>query len=72
MCIAREEEKALKIKEEATFAWREACDIPGTDLSLLELIQAEEMQKRGRYDTVSTVFPGSHDQKRARIYPIPE
>jgi hypothetical protein len=71
MHISREEEKALKITEEATHAWREEHDIPGTD-SLLELMQAEEMQKRGRSDTVSTVLSDSHDQKRAKIYPILE
>ena len=43
-------------------AWREEHDIPGTD-SLLELMQAEEIQKRGRSDTVSTVLSDSHDQK---------
>ena len=37
-------------------------NIPGTE-SLLEMIQAEEMQKRGRSDTLSTVFSDSHDQK---------
>jgi hypothetical protein len=45
MHITREEEKALKIKKEATHAWREEHDIPGT-ACLLELIQAEEMQKK--------------------------
>jgi hypothetical protein len=71
MHIAREEEKALKITEEATHARREEHDIPGID-SLLELMQSEEIQKRGRSDTVSTVLSDSHDKKRARIYPIPE
>jgi hypothetical protein len=70
MHITREEEKALKIKEEATDAWREEHDIPGTE-SLLEMIQAEEMQKE-RSDTVSTAFSDSHDPKRARIYLIVE
>ena len=72
MHITREEEeKALGIKEEVTAAWREENDIPGTE-SLLEMAEAEEMQKRGRSDTVSTVFSDSHDQKRARIYSISE
>jgi hypothetical protein len=71
MHIIREEEKALKIKEEATDAWREEHDIPGTD-SLLEIMKADEMQKRERSDTGSTTFSDSHDPKRARIYPIPE
>ena len=71
MHITREKERALKIKEEATYAWREECDIPGTE-SLLEMMQAEGIQKRGRSDTFSTAFSDSHDQKRARIYPIPE
>jgi hypothetical protein len=62
MHITREEEKALKIKEEATDAWREEHDIPGTE-SLLEMMQAEEMQKRGRSDTVSTVFLTAMTQK---------
>ena len=70
MHITKEEEKAL-VKEELTVAWREEHNIPGAE-SLLELIQAEEMQKRGRSDTVSTFFSHSHDQKRARIYAIPE
>jgi hypothetical protein len=54
-----------------TDAWREEYNIPGID-SLLEMVQAEEMQKRGRSDTLSTVFSDSHDQKKARIYAIPE
>jgi hypothetical protein len=70
MHITREEERALKIKE-ATDAWREEHDIPGTE-SLLEMMQAEEMQKRGRSDTVSTIFSDSHAPKRARIYSIAE
>jgi hypothetical protein len=37
--ITREEEKALKITEEATHAWREEHDIP--DTGSLELMQAE-------------------------------
>ena len=49
----------------------EVHDIPGSE-SLLEMMQAEEIQKRGRSDTVSTTFSDSHDLKRARIYPIPE
>ena len=60
MHIAREEENALKITEEATHARREEHDIPGID-SLLELMQAEEIQKRGRSDTVSTVLSDSYD-----------
>ena len=71
MHITREEEKALGIKEQVTDAWREENNIPGTE-SLLEMIQAEEMQKRGRSDTVSTAFSDSHDPKRPRIYSIPE
>ena len=69
MDITRDEEKALGIKEKVTVAWREEQNIPGIS-SLLEMIQAEEMQKGGRSDTVSTVFSNSHDQKRARIYQI--
>jgi hypothetical protein len=46
MHITREEEKALGIKEEVTVAWREEHNIPGTE-SLLEMVQAEEMQKEG-------------------------
>jgi hypothetical protein len=65
------EEKALGIKEDITVAWREEHNIPGTE-SLLEMIQAEKMQKKGRSDTLSTVFYDSHNQKRARIYVIPE
>ena len=71
MHITKEEERALGIKEDITVAWREEHNIPGTE-SLLEMIQAEEMQKKGRSDTLSTVFSDSHDQKRARIYVIPE
>jgi hypothetical protein len=71
MFITREEEKALKVTEDATDAWRVEHDIPGTD-SLLELIQAEEIQKRGRPDTVSTTFSDSHDPKRPRLHHIPE
>ena len=71
MHITREEEKALGIKIEATDAWREEHDIPGTE-SLLEMMQAEEIQKRERSDTVSTAFSDSHEPKRAQIYPIPE
>ena len=55
MDITRDEEKALWIKEKVTVAWREEQNISGT-ASLLEMIQAEEMQKGGRSDTVSTVF----------------
>jgi len=40
MHIRKEEEKALNIKEEATDAWREEHNIPGTE-SLLEMVQAE-------------------------------
>ena len=69
MNITREEGKVLWIEEEVTIAWREEHNIPDTE-SLLELIQAEEMYKRGRSDTVSTVFSNSHDQKGARIYAI--
>ena len=71
MHITTEEEKAFKITEEATHAWREEHDIPGTE-SLLEMMQVEEIQKRGRSDTVSTAISDSHDPKRARIYPIQE
>ena len=55
MDITRDEEKALWIKEKVTVAWREEQNIPGT-ASPLEMIEAEEMQKGGRSDTVSTVF----------------
>ena len=68
MHIKKEGEKALKMTEEVTDAWREEHNIPGTE----SLLQAEDMQKRGRSDTVSTAFSDSHDQKRARIYAIPE
>ena len=71
MHSTKEEEKALKITEEVTDTWREENNIPGTE-SLLEMMQAEDMLKRGRSDTVSTAFSESHDQKRARIYAIPE
>jgi len=71
MHIIREEEKALGIKEDVTVVWREGHNIPGKE-GLLEMIQAEEMQTRGRSDAVSTVFSDSRDQKRARIYVIPE
>ena len=64
MHITRGEEKALGIKEEVTVAWMEEHNILETE-SLLEMIQTEEMQKRGRSDTVSTVFSNSHDQKGA-------
>ena len=64
-------EKALGIKEEATASWREQYDIPGSE-SLLEMMQAKEVQKRERSDTMSTAFSDSHDSKRARIYAIPE
>ena len=70
MHITKEEEKALKITEEVTDAWREEHNIPDTE-SLLEMMQAEEMQKRGRSDTVSTAFSDSHDPRRAQIYAIP-
>jgi hypothetical protein len=70
MHITREE-KALKMKKEATDAWREEHDIPCTEC-LLEMIQAEEIQKRERPDTVSTAFSDSHDSKRSQIYSIPE
>ena len=69
--ITREEVKAFKIKQEATDAWREEYNIPGTE-SLLEMIQAEEMHKRERSDTVSIAFSDGHDPKRACIYAIPE
>jgi hypothetical protein len=36
------------------------------------MIQAEEIQKRGGSDTVSTTFSDSHEPKRAQIYFIPE
>jgi hypothetical protein len=71
MHIRKEKEKALNIKEEATDAWRQEHNIPGTE-SLLKMMQAEEMQKRERSDTVSTALSDSHDPKRAQIYPIPE
>jgi hypothetical protein len=63
MHITKEEEKALGIKEDITDAWREEYNIPGTD-SLLEMVQAEEMQKRERSDTLPTVLSDSHDQKK--------
>jgi hypothetical protein len=71
MHITKEEEKALGVKPEATDAWREEHDIPGTD-SLLEMMEADEVQKRERSDTVSTAFSDSHDPKRPRICAIPE
>jgi hypothetical protein len=71
MHITREEEKALKIKEEATEFWREEHNIPDTE-SLLEMMQAEELPKRGRSDTVSTTLSDSHDPKRPQIYSIAE
>lgn len=43
--ITRKEEKALKIKEEATHSWREENDIPNTEC-LLELVQAKGIQKQ--------------------------
>ena len=64
MHSTKEEEKALKITEEVTDTWREEHNIPGTE-RLLEMMQAEDMLKRGRSDTVSTAFSESHDQKRA-------
>ena len=67
--ITRDGEKAFGIKEKVTVAWRKEQNIPGT-ASPLEMIQAEEMQKGGRSDTVSTIFSNSHDLKRARIYQI--
>ena len=53
MHITKEEEKALGIKEDITVAWREEHNIPGTE-SLLEMIQAEEMQKERE---IRTQFP---------------
>ena len=64
MHSTKEEEKVLKITEEVTNAWRQEHNIPGTE-SLLEMMQAEDMQKRGRSDTVSTAFSDTHDPKRA-------
>ena len=55
MHITRGEEKALGIKEEVTVAWMEEHNILETE-SLLEMIQAEEMQKRGRSDTFPQFF----------------
>jgi hypothetical protein len=55
MDIKKDEEEALGIKEEATAAWSEEHNIPGTE-SLLEMIQAEEMQKRGRSDGFRSFF----------------
>src|ERR1700729_3909518 len=55
MHSTKEEEKALKITEEVTDTWREENNIPGTE-SLLEMMQAEDMQKRGRSDPVSPNF----------------
>ena len=46
-------------------------DIPGTE-SLMEMMEAEEQQKRDRSDTASTSFSDSHVPKRARIHSIPE
>ena len=66
MDITRDEEKALWIKEKVTVAWREEQNISGT-ASLLEMIQAEEMQKGGRSDTVSTVFSNSHGLEYIRL-----
>ena len=71
MHITKEVEKALGIKEEVTASWREQHDIPGSE-SLLEMMQAEEVQKRERSDTGSTAFSDNHDLKRARIYAILE
>ena len=67
--ITRERKKvsALGIKKEATYAWREEHDIPGTE----SLLKAEEMQK-DRSDTISTPFSDRYDPKRLRIYYIPE
>ena len=41
------EEKALNIAEKVTDTYREKNDIPGTE-SLLEMMEAEEQQKRDR------------------------
>ena len=59
MDIMRGEEKDLGMKEKVTVAWREEQNIPGT-ASLLEMIEAEEIQKGGRSDTVSTVISNSN------------
>ena len=45
MHITKEEKKALGIEEEVTACWREQHDIPGSE-SLLEMMQAEEAQKK--------------------------
>ena len=71
MHIRKEEEKAFNIAEKLTETYRKAHDIPGTE-TLLEMMEAEEKQKRDRSDTVSTAFSDSHIQKRARVYSIPE
>ena len=69
ICIL--EEKAFNIAEKATDTYREKNDIPGTE-SLLEMMEAEEQQKRDRSDTASTAFSDSHVPKRAGIHSIPE
>ena len=71
MHITREEEKASKITKEATDAWRKEHDIPCTE-SLLKMIQAEEIQKRERSDTVSTTLSDKPASKRPRYKGIPE
>jgi hypothetical protein len=71
MHIRKKEEKAFNIAEKVTDTYRKKNDIPGTE-SLLEMMEAEEQQKRDRSDTASTAFSDSHVPKRARINSIPE
>ena len=67
--ISKKEEKALGIQEKETVSWRRQYNIPDSD-GFEEMLQ--EIQKRGRSDTMSTTQSDSHDPKRPRLGGISE
>ena len=62
--VSKEEEKALKIKEEVTYLYGKEYNIPDTD-GLLEI--REKLEKRKRSDTIYTVSSDKHGSKRSRV-----
>jgi hypothetical protein len=61
--VSKEEEKALKIEEDATDLYRNDHNIPDTD----GLEMRAEWEKRKRSDTISTVSSDKHGSKRSKV-----
>ena len=69
--ITKEEEMALGIQEQVTKSWRRQNNIPDSD-GFEDYLEGPQVDKRNRYDTVSTVNSDKHDSKRHKLGYIQE